>query len=94
MDYTFCVYEKTGEVHIVDDWGDVLCGLIKVSNSNCKEMGIWKIKGIDKRGILWLDIIKKLANLSEYEALAVAHSLQVLGVNICGDCVKSLYKNK
>jgi len=93
MDYTFCVYE-TGEVHIVDDLGNALCGLIVVNNSNCKAMGIWKIKDIDKRGILWLDIIKELANLSEYEALAVAHSLQVLGINICGDCVKSLYKNK
>ena len=92
MGYTFCVYENTGEVHIVDDRGNALCRLIKV-NSNCKEIGIWKIKYFDKQGTPWLDIIKKLVNLSECEALAVAHSLQVLGINICGDCVKSLYKN-
>ena len=90
MSYTFCFYKNTGEVHIVDDCGDALCGLIEVNNSNCKAMGIWI--DTDKPDIVIT--IKLLEKLSECEALAVAHSLQVLGINICGQCVASLYRNE
>ena len=84
MDYTFCVYSPTGEVHILNTLGRALCGHSTINRLNCYEIGIY------------VDVYKVVSfeNLSEYEALAVAHSLQVLGINICGDCVKSLYKNK
>ena len=91
MGYTFCVYE-TGVVHILDD-GWALCG--KIDEESCKKMGIWKITSTDAEGKRRLKKIKLLENLSKSEAIAVAHSLQVLsGINICGSCVASLYRNE
>jgi len=39
MDYTFCVYKKTGEVHILDSIGTALCGK-QINEYNCEEIGI------------------------------------------------------
>jgi len=85
MSYTFCVYNETGEVHILDSIGTALCGKIKINKYNCEEIGIY----INKTKF------KPFKNLSEDEAIAVAHSLQVLsGINICANCVRTLYRNK
>jgi len=83
MRYTFCVYSPTGEVHILNTLGRALCGRWIINPWTCRKIGI--CIGYSTY---------YLTNLWDYEALAVAHSLQVLGINICGDCVKSLYKNK
>jgi len=83
MDYTFCIYKETGEVHILDFIGKALCG--KIEEGNCEEIGIY----INETKF------KPFKNLSECEAIAVAHSLQVLSdINICANCVRTLYRNK
>ena len=82
MGYALCFYENTREVHILNN-GRALCGTI--NETNCQEMGIYVNRSI----------FKPFENLSKNEALAVAESLQVLsGINICGHCVASLYRNE
>ena len=84
MDYTFCVYSPTGEVHILNTLGRALCGHSTINRLNCYEIGIY------------VDVYKVVSfeNLALEEALNVAKSLQTLGIGICGQCVASLYSNE
>ena len=83
MGYTFCVYE-TGEVHILNTLGRALCGHSTINRLNCYEIGIY----VDEYKA------KSFKNLALEEALNVAKSLQTLGIDICGQCVASLYSNE
>ncbi|NPA32670.1 MAG: hypothetical protein GXO04_03485 [Aquificae bacterium] len=84
MGFTFCVYKRTGEVHILGDDGQALCKLI--DPSACGEL---------KLQYPMEELTKPLTALLECEAVAVAHALQVLrGVNICANCVRKLFKDE
>ena len=65
MDYTFCVYKKTEEVHILDFRGEALCGHSIINKLNCYEIGIYVN---DHKAI-------SFKNLSLEKALNVAKSL-------------------
>lgn len=91
MGYTFCFYENTEVIHIFREIQNnlllklvrfTLCGR-SLNKENCKKLGIY-VDGSP---------YKPFKNLSEDEARSLAQSLQALGVNICADCVRELYKN-
>jgi len=86
MKFSFCVYLKTGEVHILDEGGQPLCKII--DPSFCRELTLKYPAEKD-------ELTKPLKELSECEAVAVAHALQVIrSVNICANCVRKLYRDE